>query len=311
MTAETEPASPDQVAAAVGGTLLAGRPIEALPAIEGAPAALSIPVAPEDADAAWDVARALVAVTARWPVLLDEVEPDLLTNRWAFRYEVEGPPVPRHLRPPLRVRSVEQVLAEAEQLDGDQGVAAFRQEDPWRQPIEFELEQTARLVGSAPTPEAVHAALGPEPTQLELERLLLAWEQEHQAHPIEPTYQLRSETEAGSLVLLPTAVPWQACAHLGFFGAEAEHSGPFVAVMRMWFERYGAELRSFYFSGTWMELVVARPPGDVADAFGLASQIDLVAPSSWEQVGNPVLSGVRGLAHNLLGNPTWILSSRP
>ena len=312
MTAETSPADPEHVAAALTGTALADRPIRTLPAIEGAPAALSIPVAPEEAHAAWDAARALVPLTARWPVLMDEmIEPDLFTNRWWFRYEVDGPPVPRHLRPPPRVRSVDDVLAEADDLDGDQAIAAFREEDDWRQPIEFELEQTTGLVGSAPTPEAVEAALGPESTRLGVERLLMAWEVEHLERPIEPSYHLPSETGAQHLVLLPTAVAWQAFAHLGFFTAEAERSGPFVAVMRMWFEQYGAELRCFFFGGTWMELVVARPPRDAEDAFGLASQIDQVAFSSEEQIGNPRLRGVRGLAHNLIQNPTWVLSARP
>ncbi|WP_369069387.1 DUF4253 domain-containing protein [Kineococcus terrestris] len=106
------------------------------------------------------------------------------------------------------------------------------------------------------------------------------------------------------LVFLPSEVPWMSAAWLSYFGAmegRPEARVPFGAVLREWYEKWGAELVACW--GTMLQFVVGRPPASGREAWNLNRQIMTMAGSLQDP------PWMRALA--LERTDTWFLHDRP
>ncbi|MGN6574377.1 MAG: DUF4253 domain-containing protein [Nocardioides sp.] len=107
------------------------------------------------------------------------------------------------------------------------------------------------------------------------------------------------------LLLLPRHEPWSVGAYTGGYEWEYPHRDLRPALMRRWAHRYGAEPAANW--DTMLQLVVARPPETIEDAFELARSMDLL----WQDtIGRPGIT-VREHAFDLLGRDSWFLHLRP
>ena len=79
----------------------------------------------------------------------------------------------------------------------------------------------------------------------------------------------------------------------------------FIALLRRWRERNGAELFTHY--GTMLEFEVSRPPADLDAALPLAHEHALAAPCTLALSGTPL----RHHALGLVGHGEWFLHERP
>ena len=106
------------------------------------------------------------------------------------------------------------------------------------------------------------------------------------------------------LILLPASSGADTLAWVGWYGAEGCHAET-IAVLRQWDDKFGAELTANY--GTMLEFCVANPPSDPIEAWQLAAQHDLLAPSN---LAGPGIS-VRDYARELMRSDRWHLHERP
>lgn len=107
------------------------------------------------------------------------------------------------------------------------------------------------------------------------------------------------------LVLLPTRHSENALAYMHWYGMERGPADGFIALLRRWRERHGAELFAHY--GTMLEFVVRQPPADLETALALAREHERAAPCTLALPGIP-----RGhYALGLVGHGDWFLHERP
>jgi hypothetical protein len=110
------------------------------------------------------------------------------------------------------------------------------------------------------------------------------------------------------LLFLPTPQGPESLAYLDFYAIEHGVMGVtaerLIAVLSLWEERYGAELVANW--GTMLQFVVSRPPATLDEAWELAVDIDLIAPS-----GNAATVHVRDTARFLWRRHTWFAHCRP
>ena len=173
---------------------------------------------------------------------------------------------------------------------------------------EWHRATTAALCGEAPSLETVLAALGDVCSEMDLERWMLAWERQHcpDARPVEPaTYLDWFEPDSVELLLLPRAEPWAAACYLESYESDWPHPDLRPALFRRWHLEHGAEPVANW--GTMQQLVVRRPPADLAAAWEVARAQVLL----WADTG--ARSGVtaRHLARDLVGRDRWFLHLRP
>jgi len=98
-------------------------------------------------------------------------------------------------------------------------------------------------------------------------------------YDFEPRVKPRMDVQ---IALLPTGVPWEAAAHLGFsavnYDIAPEHH---VAVHRLWFEQFGAE--PIAATGETIEFLVGHPPSTRSAAMTLARTFYGYCPDLVEQ----------------------------
>jgi hypothetical protein len=114
-----------------------------------------------------------------------------------------------------------------------------------------------------------------------------------------------SADQSTELVLLPTPRSWESLAYHSWYAMEGQPSSPFIALLRSWERRYGAELVAHW--GTMLQLVVANPPRTLEDATALAREHIAVAPCTTALPGLSIASYARAL----VGRTTWFLHERP
>lgn len=107
------------------------------------------------------------------------------------------------------------------------------------------------------------------------------------------------------LVLLPTPHGENALAYEHWYGLERGRVEGFIALLRRWRERYGAELFAHY--GTMLEFVVTQPPADLDAALALTREHALAAPCTLDLSG----TAQRHHALGLVGHGDWFLHERP
>ena len=207
-----------------------------------------------------------------------------------------------------------QVLARAEELSVDAARDWFRRRGPgdagddWGEVVAFELEVTEREVGARPDDDVWAGVRHGD--AIGLERRLLRWEQERRpTEPAAPSTRFGWFDPTGmrtGLVLLPVTAPADSLAHLSFFGADGRggHEA-LVRLARDWERRFGAELVANW--GTMLQLVVARPPAELDEAFDLAVELVTVARCTTALTGE----STRHLARHLWRGERWFLHERP
>jgi hypothetical protein len=103
-----------------------------------------------------------------------------------------------------------------------------------------------------------------------------------------------------TIALVPAAHPWEVPAYLGIGGwNDCPQPYEHVAILRRWHERYGAEIVGY--TGDVVELHVARPVEDAAEARRLASE-------QYAYCGDIVDQGigtVDALGASLVGSIVW------
>ncbi|MEU1680077.1 DUF4253 domain-containing protein [Micromonospora zamorensis] len=273
---------PDEIAAALRGTVLDGLPIE-----EGLGETWVVTgIEQSQLLSAWRAARAAVSETGRWPVLTG------VNEEWH-----------------------DATAEEIEALDQES-----RTVDPWtvfrwwgtnspldREEVHLWLphqlgEDFAQQVGRDVTLPTTLLAV----ERLTWERLLTdpaaverGW---RAAANFVGTRYWFTPPEGVQLVLLPTPRQWLAPAWLNYFGA-LRPQGPegLAAALRQWEQQWGAELVASW--GTMLQFVVNRQPALGEQAWQLALQILALASNlesnPWE------------LALALTRSDAWFLHDRP
>ncbi|MFJ8580019.1 DUF4253 domain-containing protein [Micromonospora sp. NPDC093277] len=274
---------PDEIVAALRGTVLDGLPIE-----EGLGETWVVTgIEPTQLLPAWRAARAATPETGRWPVLTS------VDEQWhdATREEIEA-------------------------LD-----RAARTVDPWtvfrrrgtddprlgREDLHLWLpdglgEDFARRVARDVTLPATRLAV----ERRTWERLLgdpdaieRGW---RRAASLVGTRNWYTPVEGIQLVLLPTPTQWLAPAWLSYFGAlRPQGTEGLAAAIRHWEQRWDAELVASW--GTMLQFVVGRRPALGEQAWQLARQ--LLA------LGGSLDSGRWELALAVTRSDAWFLHDRP
>ena len=293
------------MAQALSSTALAGRPLRPVEVPTVADdVAFALPCRGDEVLEVWREARGSVAETGRWPVVValwsNSIEDEL--RRFGFHpYVANLDEVDT---------SVSRIIGSAAGRDGEEVISRLKAMDEaidYDEFLEWELIQTLRNVGVAPSEAQVRTALGPLPvSHARLDRWLLEWEEAHGRASADGSHlEWFDPGDLGAeLLLLPTADPSHVPAYLCFHGAEGvEGSADLIAVLRSWQRRFGAELVAHM--STMLELVVERPPTTLDEAWLLAREHDLVASSTLSSVA------LRDHARALIGRHTWFLQDRP
>lgn len=300
---------PNELAAALEGTILGGRPVEVFDIPLHDLAAFAVAIAPDEVVAGWTAARGLLEVSGRWPVAttswnLGPVDPAELFSRFPFETSSQ------HDAAPLAV------LARAEAIDIAEHIAerlaALREEEPVDEWIDHEVNETYTKFGVAPSVEEVWHAIADEGLQgrVDLDRWLFGWELANVEEPtsLQPPdlgYQEWYQPSGQSaIVFLPTPRPWETLGFMSWWASEfAGGNEPLVAVLNDWYDRFGAELVAHW--GTMLQVVTSRRPSDPEAAWHLALEHELIAPDTLQQLP------VREHARTLLQANRWLLHERP
>ena len=272
---------PEQIAAALRGTVLQGHPVE-----EGLGGTFLVAgVEPAQLLDAWRAARSVTPTTGRWPVLT----------------------------------GVGELYAEPTASDVAALEQAARTVDPWSvyrrwgadEPVS---ENDLRLyVPSTPGVDlAARAAreLALPTSRAALERwtwqtlladpVLTEWGHREAASLVGiRTWYTPSEVQ---LVLLPTPKQWLAPAWVSYFGAgDPQLWQALAAAFRLWEQRWGAELVACW--ATMLQFLVTRPPAAYEQAWQLAEQL--------KAVGGSLQMDRWQLAFAVTRSDAWFLHDRP
>lgn len=110
------------------------------------------------------------------------------------------------------------------------------------------------------------------------------------------------QPDSVSLALLPTAEGWLSSAWLAFHSFEMpDRAAALAAVQRGWSQKYRAELVANW--GTMLQFLVGRPPVDPWEAYELAGQL--------KEVGGSLQMYQYELALALPRSDAWFLHDRP
>ena len=276
---------PDEIAAVLRGTALAGQPIE-----EGLGETWVVTgIEPSRLLPAWRAARATVAETGRWPVVTmdDQLWQDPTTE------------------------DIEALAEESRTLDP---WTVYRW---WGERADIQPHDLHLHLPDFPAPNDVDQArrdLSLPTSLLTVERWM--WERiladpvalEHawqRAAPYVGTRHWFTPPGQVQIVLLPTPDQWLAPTWFDYFGAteivDGRGRAGLAAAMRQWQRQWGAELVAFW--GTMLQFVVTRQPSLGEPAWQLALEHLAVGgslqPDSWQ------------LALALTRSDAWFLHDRP
>ncbi len=299
----------------LANTFLADRQMAEIPILDTSEKAFAVQISSSEVETAWKVARDLLPQTERWPIVsifwLDNLssswEEQLLDQDYFSRNEFHLAPNPSDVSPAG-------LISASEQVDPAQMLRElWTKRDGYTPDLEevltFELEETSRCYGNAPTIEDIqNATINGEriKTRSQLERWLFDWETQQPGDGKPELARQEWFTQDPSVLLfLPTSNSWETLAYINWFGTQDYGSEYYIALGRKWAERYGAELVAHY--GTMLEYFVSNPPTTLEDAWELANEQDLVAPCTLLLPGISVRHHARGL----LNDDRWFLHERP
>lgn len=274
--------TPDDVATALHGTVLAGMPVRD---VDGG-ALLLEGIDPTRVLDCWQVARDALPRTGRWPVAVWpewHVEFGALSSEWLDAVARDLPAVgderrfPRYVHPVPSAQSAWHGLLEHYFPGG--GLPDVMARDLADPVLDDDVDRWVfdQLQGdpalAASVDEAVEPWVGTRP-----------W----------------FTPDRADLLLLPTTSPWLAIPALGYFGAESDPNA-LAAALRQWHDAWGAELVAAW--GTMLQLVVRRRPRQGEEAWELAGQL-----LAW---GGSLQVHRWQLAQALPRSDAWFLHDRP
>jgi hypothetical protein len=294
--------SPEALAAALEGTALQGRSVEAFPVPNTDAVAFFVACEAAEVLEVWRAAMDARGAVGRYPVVTYAVD--------SFAGVLRGGYHPSQYASPLEI-------VERASVSGGRLLPEQSQQQGWdlrvtsvSDDLAYELPATMRVIGHAPDPNEVIAALGEQATIRDLARWLLDWELEH-GDPASSS-EVRSNiglatfdprTDPGFpyfVCFLPTAVSWHVPAYVDYFGAEGREV-EFCVAAREWESAYGA--RFLCLGAVTADLAVARPPATSDEAWALAAQQIMF--------GGSYQGRYRWLALSLRAANEWHLFDRP
>lgn len=267
--------------------------------------AAQVPV--EERQTLWHAARALVeSRTARWPVVTtlwsgatDTSEVDALAHELFTRFPYEQGGARDDVSPRY-------IVAGARGIDAEELLVELAESAvPLNDAEQFAVWYGELAAAGVPAAglEAAWAECAGD--RLRFERWLASLES---THGVDDPARGRQECfvpDNAWLVLLPTPHAEEALAYLHWYAMERGSAEDFIALLRRWRERHGAELWAHY--GTMLEFEVSEPPQNMDSALALAREHDLAAPCTLALPGIPL----RHHALGLVGHNTWFLHERP
>lgn len=288
---------PDDVMAALRGTVLDGQPVTTVP--ESDVLLVDWPT-PEDLLSAWQAARTAMPVTGRRPLFIDN---DF--QEWPF--------------PQIAPDHLARIDAAARTLDpwSTEALQSWRDDEPvdadgLNEAIEDAMgdDEDGRLLSAVPGLAAEMAKNVPLPTTTSA---VQKWVFDRVADNPDLTAKLLGPSGVGEpsayldwfvpervqLALLPTTSAWLPMVWHGYFGLEDDEI--MAACLWQWNQAWGAELVASWY--TMLQFVVGHRP-----AFG---------PAAWALAGQQLALGHNleipqfDLAWDLSLRDTWFLHSRP
>ena len=275
----------------------------------------------------WHLLHFVIDVTQMYPILTDFIfsgtgtgrnwHDDLVEEDFFNRFDYKEEQQAGYFNSVLP----ESIIDAAKSINGIEAIETRIEQseriadETWRESdwYLYDLEITQRNFGISPNPEAAATALnsGKIITEVDFERWLFNWElnnvpkEQLLAAPDLTYLEWYDMTSADTipLLLLPTPNSWDTLACTHFYGAI--NSAEAIAILKYWYDRYGAELVAHY--GTMLQFYVEQKPQTLNEAFELACQHNEFAPSTL------ILSGVsiREHARALLHTERWFLHEKP
>ena len=302
----------------ISGSALESFELAELPIPETEHQVLAIKVNHDYALWAWQVMKAKIGDTGRWPVLIacwgnrtsswhEQLHQEDLFDRFPFQYELD-----RKNRENL---SPEIIISGAEKIDLEASLdqLSLDAEEDLKDYLADTISETQEQFGETPELSLLNQLIesGELNSEVDLERWLFNWEIEHfgekatasidnsYIHWFDPVH------EPMALLLMPTMNSWEIPAYISWYGAESCSSELVVALLKHWHQKYGAELLAHY--GTMLQLVTQTLPNSPEEAFTLAWKQQVIAPCT------TCLPGVslRNHAREMLHSHEWFLHERP
>jgi hypothetical protein len=288
------------IAQALQGTALEGRAVRARPVRDTGEVGFEVPNDDLEPLTAWRIARDACAGIEVWP-LVGCAGPNTYGRRAISTPEDQSP---------------QAILRRAEHLSWPQSMppapVPHDVDEWWPRVVRGSVIETMRRLGDAPdAAELLERFSGPD--YAGLEAWLLSWEERQRPTLVqEPAGRFDTVWEADvfepGIALLPTSLPWALPAYVDYWGAgyaygpEIGHIGYelLTVAMRDWYDRFGAV--PWAATGVTVHFTVERPPGNIADAFQLATE--LARFCKWDE-------SYRQLARGLLHSEFWELYDRP
>ena len=305
-------------------TVLENSNIALLPIPESTQLAFAIEVPRSQMLDCWRLMRSLIDVTKMYPVLTDfsfagtgNWHNDLIEEDFFSRFYYTEEQQAGY----LNNISPESIVDAAKSINGKEAIESRIKESEqiadeiWRESDWYfdDLEITHSNFAISPDPKEAAVALnsGKIITEIDFEQWLFNWElknvpKEQLLITPDPTYlewynMISADTIP--LLLLPTPNSWDTLAYIHFFGAM--NSAEAIAILKYWYDRYGAELVAAY--GTMLQFYVKQKPQTLDEAFELACQHNEFAPCTLILPGVSIREHARALLHT----ERWFLHERP
>jgi hypothetical protein len=297
----------EELRAALRGTALELREMVAMPILDTGEVAFAVQISAAEVESMWRVARSAMPLTGRWPVATIFAglgrtwrENAMADGHFSRFYYLEAPGA-IDVSPRALLRAADAIDVEA--LIAELGKNA-KTYDSLDEALECEIDATESACGMRPSEQEIsEASLEGRPlsTPREVDRWLMNWESQRDV-PTDRAVGRQSwfEDEPMALLFLPVTEPWDALAYMNWFGTSDPGAEYYIALGRSWYARYGAELVSHY--GTMLQCLVTRPPTTLEEAYQLACEHELAAPTGF---------GLRHYAFGLVGHDRWFLHNRP
>lgn len=305
-------------------TVLENSNIALLPIPESTQLAFAIEVPRSTMLDCWHLLHSLIDVTKMYPILTDfsfagtgNWHKDLIEEDFFSRFYYKEEQQAGY----FNNISPESIVDAAKSINGKEAIESRIKEseriadETWRESdwYLYDLEITQSNFAISPDPKEAVAALnsGNIITEIDFERWLFNWElknvpKEQLLITPDLTYlEWYNMTLADTipLLLFPTPNSWDTLAYIHFFGAI--NSAEAIAILKYWYDRYGAELVAAY--GTMLHFYVKQKPQTLNEAFELACQHNEFAPCTLILPGVSIREHARALLHT----ERWFLHERP
>lgn len=303
----------DELRHIFAGTTLANRATASVSVLDTPEKVLAIEISKNEIEAVWSLAYKNRLKTGRYPVVTS-----IFSSGASFKAKLLSEDVfSRH----LFTEAIEQddispkgLISASKKLSGDDLIhKLIKRGSDWAcsfdEVLDTHLFDTENRYGVAPSVEEIRKISKEyeDPwDELRLEHALFDWEQS-QSGDGNPQGAIIDwfQQESCALLLMPNPNSSEQLAYINWYGTSEPGAQYYIALLRDWEERYGAHLVGHY--GNMLQFAVERPPTNHNDAWKLAVQHDLAAPSTLGPVGITI----RHHALALMQTTKWFLQENP